>query len=76
MITKATRVTKVSQTLLDVILTNKPEVFRECNVYDPGISGHTMVYDVLKEKVVQFPNKVICGRSFKDLDVQNFRHCL
>ena len=43
LIKKPTRVTKTSQTLLDVMMTNKPELFRTANVYDPGISDHAMV---------------------------------
>ena len=74
MITKATRVTKDSQTLLDVILTKKPELFRECNVYNPEISDHAMVYGVLTEKAIYYPNKVISVRNFKNLNVENLQN--
>ena len=76
MITKATRVTKDSQTLLDVILTNKPELFRECNVYNPENSDHAMVYGALTEKAIYYPNKVISVKNFKNLNVENLQNDL
>ena len=33
LITKPTRITKTSETLLDVILTTKPEIFKHCGVH-------------------------------------------
>lgn len=36
-------------TLLDVILTNKPQIFKEADVYSPGVSDHVMVIGVLIE---------------------------
>ena len=50
LIKKPTRVTKTSQTLLDVMMTNKPELFRTANVYEPGISDHAMVYGIMRER--------------------------
>ena len=44
------RITENSSTLLDVILTNQPQVFREGGVYNPEISDHLMLYAALKEK--------------------------
>lgn len=35
-----------------------------------------MVYGVLKEKAVYYPNKVISVRNFKNLNVENFRNDL
>ena len=39
-VTKATRITDTTETLLDVISTNKPDLFKECGVYDPDISTY------------------------------------
>ena len=46
-----TRVTPTSQTLVDVILTNKPESTQFAGVTDFGLSDHRMVYVFLKSKV-------------------------
>ena len=40
MISEPTRITPNSATLLDVILTTTPELFRKCGTYDPEISDH------------------------------------
>ena len=38
MITEATRITIKSETLLDVILTNNPDMFKECGTFNPETS--------------------------------------
>ena len=68
LINKPTRTTETSQTLIDVILRNKPEIFKESDVYDPGLSDHAMVYAVTKENDIHHPSKVISFRSFKNLN--------
>ena len=39
---------ETSQFPLDIIMTNKPHLFRECDVHDPGIRDHAMVYGIMK----------------------------
>ena len=51
MITEPTRVTAHSESLLDVILTNNPELFKKCGVYQPEMSDHHMVFGEMMEKV-------------------------
>ena len=46
-----TRITPNSSTLLDVILTNTPKLFRKCRVYDPAISDHYLIHGIIKENV-------------------------
>ena len=41
--------TCTSATLLDVILTNKPEHFSSRGVFDPEISDHHLIYGVMKD---------------------------
>ena len=60
--------TKTSQTLLDVMMTNKPELFRKANVYDPGLSDHAMVYGIMREKAIHHSSRVITVRSHKSID--------
>ena len=46
-----TRVTANSQTLIDMMLTNNPDLFKNCGVYNPEISDHSMIYGEMTEKV-------------------------
>ena len=48
-----------SETLLDVILTNAPEMFKKCGIYEPEISDHRMIYGELTEKVRRHKTKTI-----------------
>ena len=68
LIKKPTRGTKTSQTLLDVMMTNKPELFRTANVYEPGISDHAMVYGIMRERAIHHSSRVITVRSHKSID--------
>ena len=48
LITEPTRITPTSETLLDVILTNKSNLFRtECS-FNPEICDHHLIYGMLK----------------------------
>ena len=67
-ITRPTRITNNSQTLIDVILTNKPELFKDCVVFDVGISDHALVYGLMKERNGFDESKVLTVRSYKDLN--------
>ena len=40
MINETTRITAHSKSLLDVILTNTPDLFKKCGTYEPEISDH------------------------------------
>ena len=51
MITEPTRVTAHSESLLDVILTNNPDLFKKCGVYQPEMSDLHMVFGEMMEKV-------------------------
>ena len=65
-----TRITPTSETLLDVILTNKPELFKASGVLNLEISDHHLVYGIMKERVSQHERKVVTLRSTKTLDVE------
>ena len=71
-----TRITPTSETLLDVILTNKPELFKTSGVLNPEMSDHHIVYGIMKEKVSQHERKVITFRSTRTLDVEKFNEDL
>ena len=76
LISEPTRVTQNHSSLLDVILTNKPELFRQSGVYNPEVSDHCMIYGVVKERAVQHNKKIVQVRSYKNLDEERFEEDL
>ena len=65
LITEPIRVMIQSCTLLDVFLTNSPELFNRCGVYNPEISDHCVIYREMKEKVCKYKPKIITFRQTK-----------
>ena len=65
-----TRVTAHSQTLLDVLLTNTPELFKRYGVYNPELSDHYVIYGEIKEKVRKHRPKITTFRQIKNTDFE------
>ena len=76
MITEPTRITMNSQTLLDVLLTNSPEVFRKCGTYNPEISDHYLIYGIMSQKIRKHEPKVIIFRSIKNTNQERLNQDL
>lgn len=76
LITEPTRIICTSATLLDVILTNKPDHFRASGVFNPEISDHNLIYGVMKDKVFQHQRKVKTFRGTKALDTEKLNEDL
>ena len=72
LITEPTRVTNTSSTLLDVILTNKPQLFKRSGILNPEISDHYLTFALMESKISKHRKKVITFRSMKSLDVEMF----
>jgi hypothetical protein len=72
MITEPTRITMNSQTLLDILLTNSPEIFRKCGTYNPEISDHYLIYGIMSQKI----RKVITFRSIKNTNQERLNQDL
>ena len=70
LITKPTRITKTSETLPDVILTTKPEIFRQCGVINPEISDHHLIYDLFSKSMYKHKRKIISVRSLKNVNME------
>ena len=68
LITKPTRVTPTSETLLDVILTNKPQLFKQCGAINPEISDHHLIYGIIAQSIYQHRRKTVSFRSLKNVD--------
>ena len=78
LIDKPTRITDHSQTLLDIILTNKPDLFQGCDVFNPELSDHALVYGILKIKATYhpFPSKIITLRNLKGINEEELKYDL
>ena len=67
LITKPTRTgksrTKTTNTLVEVLLSNRPELFQCAGNYYPCLSDHALIYGILKYKVNPNRSKVITFRS-------------
>ena len=50
LIKEPTRITANSETLIDVFLTNEPELHQISGSFDLGISDHNMVYSLMTKK--------------------------
>lgn len=56
----------VTKSLIDVILTNRPELFSSCGTYNPEMSDHALIYGFIKEKVKPQKDRII--RSKRNFD--------
>ena len=72
LINEPTRVRANSQTLIDVTFTNNPHRFKNCGIYIPEISDHSMIYGEMTEKVNKRTTKTLVYRQTKTTDFDNF----
>ena len=59
----------VTKILINVILTNRPELFSSCGMYNPEMSDHALIYGFIKEKVKPKKDRII--RSKRNFDKQH-----
>ena len=79
LITKPTRVergTRVTETSIDVLLSNKPELFKHSGNYYLSLSDHVLIYGVLKQRVKSNKPKVISFRRYKNFESDAFKQHL
>ena len=76
LIDKATRTEQkgsiTTSTLIDILLTNKPDQFKCGGIYHPSLNDHALIYGILKEKLPRQPSKLITFRSYKNFDCDKF----
>ena len=72
LINEPTRVTANSQTLIDLKLTNNPDLFKNYGVYKPEIRDHSMIYGEMTEKVKKHTTKTLVCRQTKTTEFDNF----
>ena len=67
------RITPGSSTLIDLIVTTKPDLINRKGVLPLGISDHCLIYATLNLKHKRPPPKVISVRNYKQFQVDQFR---
>ena len=72
LVTQSTRVTKSSETLIDLILTNNKRRFLQTGVVDTQISDHSLVYSIMRVTLPRLRSRKIAFRSFKNFDRDKF----
>lgn len=72
LIDKPTRITSTTQTLIDVLLTSKPDSFTSSGIVNPGLSDHAMIYGIMNMKVKHYSSKIVSTRNYAKLDEQRF----
>ena len=72
LITQSTRVTKSSETLIDLILTYNKRRALQTGVVDTQISDHSLVYIIMRVTLPRLTSRKIAFRSFKNLDRDKF----
>ena len=73
LIDQPTRITEISKTLIDLILTNRPENILSTGVVHFGISDHSLIYAVRKFKLLKSKPTIREVRDFKHFSVDEFR---
>ena len=61
-----------TSTLIDVLLTNRSDMFMQCGTYDTALSDHLLIYGLMKETVKRYQNKIITFRNYKNCDMEVF----
>lgn len=62
--------------IIDILLPNKPEMFKRSGTYNSELSDHALIYGIIKEKVKHHRGKVIKFRSAKHFNPENFKEHL
>ena len=72
LVTNPTRVTLTTSTLLDVVLSNVPELHCITDVYTIAVSDHYLVYTVLMFAVNKPDAQNVTFRNYKNLQLNEF----
>ena len=67
-----TRITETTKTIIDLAFVSNPDRISSSGVHSLGLSDHSLIYIVRKNKKLKVPPKSIKYRSFKNLDKQDF----
>ena len=76
LINEPTRITETSKTLIDIIITNKPENYLKSVIIHIGMSDHSLVYTCRKLSVPKSKHKVVVTRCLKKYNSHEFNQDL
>ena len=65
-----------TSTLVDVLLSNRLEMFKQCGTYDTALSDHLSIYGLMKDTVKRYQNKIITFRSYKNCEMEVYANKL
>ena len=75
-ITKQTRITNTSSTLIDVLLTTMPELHSHSDVFEFSLSDHFLIYTCVKVSRNKRQHKTVRFRCYKQFNVKEYLHDL
>ena len=67
---------KICKIVIDVPLTNQPDLFVRGGVFDPALSDRMLIYGIVKEKARKDSRKIIHFRSYKNFDPVKYDNLL
>lgn len=67
-----TRITTTFSTLIDRVLSRKPDMIKEMKSLELGISDHMLVYVSLNTGQKRLPRKVINGPTYSKINLEQF----
>lgn len=71
-ISSPTRITNKSESLIDILLTNNPDLVKRSDVLEISIRDHFLIYCILNLKVPRSKPQEITTRSYKNFNADNF----
>ena len=74
LIDQPTRVTKRTETLIDLVITNNKESLTHWGVVTSTISDHTLIYAVRKVRIRRRSPRFVETRNFKNFNEAKFIH--
>ena len=72
-LTEPTRVTHISKTLIDVVITNSKERLNQTGAYPLSISDHYLIYAIRKIGIPRGRPRFVEARNFKHFDESKFK---
>lgn len=76
LIVDSTRIACNTESLLDIIATNRPDKVKDSGVIQIGISDHSLVYSCLKISVPRDKPKIVESRNLKHYNINCFNNHL
>ncbi len=71
-ITKPTRITETTSSVIDHIYVNNTELYVHCGTLEPGLSDHSMVFVCRKQAKISKEKKSITVRNYRNFDPIKF----